>query len=58
MNSMASFLAGVLPEVKETDRVIIVTDSLLGLLPFEALVVQEGKDVKDHVYVGGRYTLG
>ena len=50
-------LAGVLPEVKETDRVIIVPDGILGLLPFEALVVQAGKGLQDSVFVGDRYTL-
>lgn len=50
-------LAGVLSEVKETDRLIVVPDGILGLLPFEALVVQEGKGLQDRVYVGDRYTL-
>jgi CHAT domain-containing protein/Tfp pilus assembly protein PilF len=50
-------LAGVLPEIKETDRLIIVSDGILGLLPFEALVVQKGKGIQDSVYVGDRYTL-
>jgi hypothetical protein len=50
-------LAGVVPEVKETDRVIIVPDGILGLLPFEALVLKEGSNLQDSVFVGDKYTL-
>jgi tetratricopeptide (TPR) repeat protein len=50
-------LAGALSEVKEGEAVIIVPDGILGLLPFEALVIQEGPSLKDHLYVGDRYTL-
>ena len=50
-------LAEALAEVKETDRVIIVPDGILGLLPFEALVLKEGTDLKDSVFVGDQYTL-
>jgi tetratricopeptide (TPR) repeat protein len=50
-------LAGVLPEVKENDRVIIVPDGILGLLPFEALVLKEGQNLQDSVFVGDKYNL-
>jgi CHAT domain-containing protein/Tfp pilus assembly protein PilF len=50
-------LAQALKEVKETDRVIIVPDGILGLLPFEALALQAGTGLKDSVFVGDRYTL-
>ena len=50
-------LAGVVPEIKETDRVIIVPDGILGLLPFEALVLKEGQTLQDSVFVGDKYNL-
>ena len=50
-------LAQALKEVKENDRVIIVPDGILGLLPFEALVLKAGTGLKDSVFVGDRYTL-
>jgi tetratricopeptide (TPR) repeat protein len=53
----ALLLAQVLGEVKETDRVIIVPDGILGLLPFEALALKQGTGLKDTVFVGDRYTL-
>jgi CHAT domain-containing protein/Tfp pilus assembly protein PilF len=50
-------LAGVLPEVKESDRVIIVPDGILGLLPFEALVLKPGQNLQGSVFVGDKYNL-
>jgi tetratricopeptide (TPR) repeat protein len=50
-------LAQPLGDVKEDDRVIIVPDGILGLLPFEALVLRAGTGLKDSVFVGDRYTL-
>jgi len=50
-------LAGVVPEIKESDRVIIVPDGILGLLPFEALVLKEGQNLQDSVFVGDKYNL-
>ena len=50
-------MAQPLGEVKENDRVIIVPDGILGLLPFEALVLKSGTGLKDSVFVGDRYTL-
>jgi hypothetical protein len=50
-------LDGVLPEVKENERVIIIPDGILGLLPFEALILEQGKGVDDSLFVGDRYTL-
>ncbi len=53
----ALLLAGALREVKENDRLIIVPDGILGLLPFEALALKAGKGPGDGVFVGDRYTL-
>jgi CHAT domain-containing protein len=50
-------LTEALTEVREGEKVIIVPDGILGLLPFEALVIQEGQGLKEHVFVGDRYTL-
>jgi CHAT domain-containing protein len=44
-------------EVKETERVIVVPDGILGLLPFEALVITPGTGEKDTVYVGDRFQV-
>ncbi|MBI5749413.1 MAG: CHAT domain-containing protein [Nitrospinae bacterium] len=38
-------------------KIIIVPDGILGLLPFESLIVKEGKDYKDSLYVGDRYQI-
>jgi CHAT domain-containing protein len=35
----------------------VVPDGILGLLPFEALVMAEGKGNKKHVFVGDQHTL-
>ena len=50
-------LADALKEVKKTDKVIIVPDGILGLLPFESLIVKEGKDYRDSIYVGDRFAV-
>ena len=50
-------LAQALKEVKEDEGVIIVPDGILGLLPFEALVVKPGTGLKDSVFLGDRHTL-
>ncbi|MFZ2088687.1 MAG: CHAT domain-containing protein, partial [Desulfobaccales bacterium] len=50
-------LKEALVEVQEGERLIIIPDGLLGLLPFEALLIKEGNGVQDSVYVGDRYTL-
>ncbi|MCX5893382.1 MAG: hypothetical protein NTW80_10525 [Deltaproteobacteria bacterium] len=44
--------AGPLAEIKENERVIIVPDGILGLLPFEALVLKQGQGLTDSVFVG------
>ena len=43
--------------MKDTERLIIVPDGILGLLPFEALVIKEGKDFRDSFYVGDKWTI-
>ncbi len=50
-------LSETLKNVKDTERLIIVPDGILGLLPFEALVIKEGKDFRDSFYVGDKWTI-
>jgi CHAT domain-containing protein len=50
-------LAQALKEVKEGEGVIIVPDGILGLLPFEALVLKPGTGLPDSVFLGDRYSL-
>ncbi|MBM4284619.1 MAG: tetratricopeptide repeat protein [Deltaproteobacteria bacterium] len=45
-------LAPALKDLSPEKRLIIVPDGILGLLPFEALVVQAGKDAADTRFVG------
>lgn len=51
-------LSEALKGIKENDRIIIIPDEILGLLPFEALVIKEGTGIKDSLYVADRYTNG
>jgi CHAT domain-containing protein/Tfp pilus assembly protein PilF len=41
----------------QKEKIIIVPDGILGLLPFEALVIKEGNSIRDSLYVGDRYTI-
>ena len=50
-------LSGPLSDVQDADKVVIVPDGMLGLLPFEAFVIKEGKDDKDSVFLGDKRTL-
>jgi CHAT domain-containing protein/Tfp pilus assembly protein PilF len=50
-------LAQTLIDVKDTEKLIIVSDGMLGLLPFEALVIQQGKDFKDSMFVGDKWSI-
>ena len=50
-------LSGALKDVKDSERLIIVPDGILGLLPFEALVMKDGKDYRDSVFVGDKWTM-
>ena len=50
-------LAEALQEVTPGTPIIIVPDGILGLLPFEALVITPGRDVKDTRYVGDIWQL-
>lgn len=45
-------LAEALQELPPGTQLLIVPDGMLGLLPFEALVVTPGKDLKDTRFVG------
>lgn len=51
------FLSEALRDIKEDERIIIVPDGILGLLPFEALVIKEGTGLKDSIYVSDKYTI-
>ena len=50
-------LAPALGMIKEGDRLIVVPDGNLGVLPFEALVMQPGDSYRTSVFVGDRYSL-
>src|SRR5262249_54123771 len=50
-------LAEALQEVTPGTSIIIVPDGLLGLLPFETLVITPGKDVRDTRFVGDMWQL-
>jgi len=50
-------LKEALAQVREGERLIIVPDGLLGLVPFEALVLQPGQGLADTTYVGDKYSL-
>ncbi|MFZ6007693.1 MAG: CHAT domain-containing protein [Nitrospirota bacterium] len=52
-----TLLADALKDIKETEKIIIVPDGILGLLPFEALVINAGKDFKDSLFVGDKWTI-
>jgi len=44
-------------DVREDERIIIVPDGILGLLPFESLVITLGKGIKDTIFVADRHPL-
>ncbi len=50
-------LARPLAAVKPGEQVIIVPDGILGLLPFEALVIAAGRDPETSIFVGDQRTL-
>jgi tetratricopeptide (TPR) repeat protein len=50
-------LSEALKDIKKDDKIIIIPDGILGLLPFEALVIKKGKGIDDSTYVGDRYSL-
>jgi len=50
-------LSAVIKDVKDADKVVVVPDGMLGLLPFEALVTKEGNEYKDSAYVGDTRTI-
>jgi len=52
-----TLLADVMRDVKEGERIIIVPDGILGLLPFEALVKNAGKDYKGSAYMGDKFSI-
>ncbi len=50
-------LAKPLATVSPGEQVIIVPDGILGLLPFEALVIAAGSDPETSIFVGDQRTL-
>ncbi|MDM7918680.1 MAG: CHAT domain-containing protein, partial [Methanosarcina sp.] len=50
-------LADVLKDVSPDKNIIIVPDGILALLPFDALVINAGKDYIDSLYVGDKYKI-
>jgi len=50
-------LSEALTEIRNNEKIIIVPDGILGLLPLEALVIKEGTNLKDSTYVADRYTI-
>ncbi|MEW6215749.1 MAG: tetratricopeptide repeat protein, partial [Nitrospirota bacterium] len=50
-------LSEAVKEIKETEKIIIVPDGILGLLPFEALMIKPEEDYKDSLYVGDRCSI-
>jgi len=50
-------LSRPLRDIKTNEKIIIIPDGILGLLPFEALVMKEGSGVADSLYVGDIYYL-
>ncbi|MBU1627581.1 CHAT domain-containing protein, partial [bacterium] len=52
-----TLLAESLKDIKEDENIIIVPDGILGLLPFEALVIKEGTGIDDSTYVGDKYNI-
>jgi len=49
--------APALTLINKNEEVLIVPDGVLGLLPFEALVMQEGTGANDALYVGDNYSI-
>jgi CHAT domain-containing protein len=49
-------LAHPLAQIKTGEQLIIVPDGILGLLPFEALVMQESKGDQKRVFMGDQHT--
>lgn len=50
-------LSRPLAGVKPTEKIILVPDGMLGLLPFEALVVEEGTGAEDSIFAADRWTF-
>jgi len=51
-------LSDALTDLKDTTkRLIIIPDGILGLLPFEALVIKAGKDFGDSLYAGDKWAI-
>jgi CHAT domain-containing protein/tetratricopeptide (TPR) repeat protein len=48
-------LSKAMIDIKPAEKLILVPDGLLGLLPFEALIAKKGTDPKTTVYVGDQW---
>lgn len=52
-----ALLSDALKGVESTEKIIIIPDGILGVLPFDALVVKEGRDYRDSVFAGDKWTI-
>jgi len=50
-------LSKAMAYVKPDDNIIIIPDEILGLIPFESLIIKAGKNFKDSIYVGDKYNI-
>jgi tetratricopeptide (TPR) repeat protein len=50
-------LSAAIKDAGEGEKFVVVPDGMLGLLPFEALIIKEGRDHTDSTYVGDRRTI-
>jgi len=50
-------IAKAVKEILPKEKIIIVPDGILGLLPFEALLVKEGRNLADNLYLGDIYQI-
>ncbi|MBZ4643352.1 MAG: tetratricopeptide repeat protein [Deferribacteraceae bacterium] len=50
-------LSEALENVDENTKVIIVPDGILGVLPFESLIIQKGNNIETSIFVNDRYNI-
>jgi len=50
-------LSKAMAYVKPNDNIIIIPDEILGLIPFESLIIKPGKSFKDSIYVGDKCNI-
>ena len=50
-------LLEALKDIVENEKIIIVPDGILGILPFESLIIKEGSEFNSSIYVADRYSI-